>query len=52
MDEMIVHEKPIVALVNGPALGVGCTMLGLADLIIASDMVGIEPYFERALEVG
>jgi enoyl-CoA hydratase/carnithine racemase len=39
VEAMINHEKPLIALVNGPAIGVGCTLLGLVDLVIASDQV-------------
>ena len=38
---MIVHSKPIVALVNGPAVGIGVTCLGLCDAILASDTVDL-----------
>jgi len=37
VDAFIDFPKPLVGLVNGPAIGIGCTMLGLMDVVYASD---------------
>uniref|UniRef100_A0A7E4UQR1 ACB domain-containing protein n=1 Tax=Panagrellus redivivus TaxID=6233 RepID=A0A7E4UQR1_PANRE len=37
IDALIDHRKPIITLVNGPAIGIGCTMLTLADYVVASE---------------
>ena len=39
IDAFIDHPKPIVALIQGPAVGVAVTVLGLCDLVYASDKV-------------
>ena len=39
VDAFIDFPKPIVALVNGPAVGISVTTLGLFDLVYATDRV-------------
>jgi len=36
VDELVAFTKPLVCAVNGMALGIGATMLGLADLVLMS----------------
>lgn len=35
----IEHEKPLITLVHGPAIGISVTILALSDVVIASDKV-------------
>jgi len=37
VDAFIDFPKPLVGVVNGPAIGIGCTMLGLMDVVYALD---------------
>ncbi|CAN7974736.1 unnamed protein product, partial [Ixodes persulcatus] len=44
--EFINFPKPAIALVNGPAIGVSCTTLGLFDLVYASDKASQNAFFQ------
>jgi enoyl-CoA hydratase len=35
--EMLAFQKPVVAAVNGPAVGLGCSLAVLADIVLVSD---------------
>ncbi|KAK6737121.1 hypothetical protein RB195_019674 [Necator americanus] len=37
VDKIIRHSKLLMALINGPAIGVACTTLALCDVVLASD---------------
>uniref|UniRef100_A0A147BHW6 Putative enoyl-coa delta isomerase 2 mitochondrial-like protein n=1 Tax=Ixodes ricinus TaxID=34613 RepID=A0A147BHW6_IXORI len=45
--EFINFPKPAIALVNGPSVGVSCTILGLFDLVYASDKAFFQTPFTR-----
>lgn len=35
------HDKPLIGLINGPAVGISVTVLAMFDLVIASDRVSM-----------
>lgn len=39
VDKLINHSKILIALVNGPAIGIACTTLAIFDLVLSSDKV-------------
>ena len=47
VDAFIEFDKPLVAAVNGPAVGIGCSSLGLCDLVLASDNATFVTPFTR-----
>ncbi len=40
-------EKPVVAAVNGPAVGIGCSLALACDLILAAESSFFEPGLRR-----
>jgi enoyl-CoA hydratase len=41
VDRMIAFDRPVIAAVNGPAAGLGCTLALFADILVASDRARI-----------
>ena len=39
VNSFIDFSKPLAAVVNGPAVGISVTLLGLFDLVLATDKV-------------
>jgi peroxisomal 3,2-trans-enoyl-CoA isomerase len=47
VNEFIRFEKPLVALVNGPSVGIAFTILGLFDYVVASDKATFSAPFTK-----
>ena len=47
VNAFIDFPKPMIALVNGPSIGIGCTILGLFDLVYASDKAYFQTPFSQ-----
>ena len=41
MSSIMHYPKPLVASINGPAVGISVTVLGLFDLVYAADNVSL-----------
>ena len=41
MDAYIQFPKPLIAAINGPAVGISVTVLGLFDFVYAADNVSL-----------
>jgi enoyl-CoA hydratase/carnithine racemase len=41
VDRMIAFDRPVIAAINGPAAGLGCTLALFADILIASERARI-----------
>jgi enoyl-CoA hydratase/carnithine racemase len=53
VDEMINARMPVVAAVNGPAVGLGCTIASLSDIVFMADNARLmDPHVGVALVAG
>lgn len=53
MDEMATFPKPVVAAVNGPAVGLGCSVAILCDIVLISDATFMaDPHVSIGLVAG
>lgn len=47
VQSFIEFSKPLIAIVNGPAIGISFTVLGLFDLVISSDLANFSAPFTK-----
>lgn len=53
VDEMLNVRVPVVAAVNGPAIGLGCTLMTLCDIVFVADSARVaDPHVSVALVAG
>jgi enoyl-CoA hydratase len=53
VDEMLNVRVPVVAAVNGPAIGLGCTLMTLCDIVFLADTARVaDPHVTVALVAG
>jgi len=49
IDALILYPKLLIAVVNGPAIGIASTMLGIFDMVYASNKVSLANDFTRGV---